>query len=243
MGDSSIPVSGDYTAASSADDLGGLLAALNVSRAFVFSHDKGAGAAAALALKQPALVARLGLSEYGLPGFGYETQWTPQPGWTDASNWQLPFFSLTDLAEFFISGRVRETLAWYFFHFSYAGVSAVSAANLTAYTDQISKPGFLRSMLGPFSVNTVAADNQFFTARLNASKLGMPVLGLGGEAASGPYLPQVFPPLGTNVQTDVVPKAGHWIGELLGIRCIDIFKLTEGSLVQRTKIRSGWPTG
>lgn len=76
-GDSSIPPDGDYSAAAAAEDLKGVLDFLNVTEAYVFSHDKGVGMATALAVKYPALVRKLGLSEYILPGFGYEGAATP----------------------------------------------------------------------------------------------------------------------------------------------------------------------
>jgi pimeloyl-ACP methyl ester carboxylesterase len=84
-GDSSIPPNGIYNAASSAEDLKGVLDFLNVTETYVFSHDKGVGMATALAIKYPSLVKKLGLSEYALPGFGYEGAATPAP-------WLVPRF-------------------------------------------------------------------------------------------------------------------------------------------------------
>lgn len=81
-GDSSLPPDGNYTAAASADDLKGVLDFLNITEAYVFAHDKGAGIAAALAAKYGSVVKRLGVSEYALPGgFGYEAAATPGYFW------------------------------------------------------------------------------------------------------------------------------------------------------------------
>jgi hypothetical protein len=41
----------------------------------------------------------------------------------------------------------------------------------------------------------------------------MPVLALGGEASLGPLTKMVFENVTTDLEVDVVPKAGHWIGE------------------------------
>ncbi|KAI8950720.1 Alpha/Beta hydrolase protein [Xylaria longipes] len=54
-------------------------------------------------------------------------------------------------------------------------------------------------------------------AALAAGKLGMPVLALGGEASSGipSALRQSYDPVAKDLEIDVIPKAGHWIGESL----------------------------
>ena len=106
-GDSSIPPSGNYTAAASAADLDGLLDFLNVTQAYVLAHDKGVGMAAALAIRNPARARRLALVEYPLPGFGYEEAATPAAYWDLYQNPQLAIFQVPDLAEFLISGREK----------------------------------------------------------------------------------------------------------------------------------------
>jgi pimeloyl-ACP methyl ester carboxylesterase len=213
-GDSSIPANGDYTSETGAEDLKGVLDFLNITEVYVFSHDKGVGPATALAVKYPKLVKMLGVSEYALPGYGYEEWSTPSPTWDLYSNWQLAFFSVPDAAVYFISGREREMLAWYFFHGSYSGNEAISQEHLNRYTTQLSKPGFLRATMDVFSVATVAADNKFFNQTLRASPLKIPVLALGGEASLAPFsfLDTIWKPVGNDVTTDLVPKAGHWLG-------------------------------
>ena len=216
-GDSTIPPDGDYTAFSSAGDKKAILDFLGINKTYVFSHDKGVGIATALAARFPDNVARLGVSEYPLPGFGYENFWIPSSGsdigWTLYNNWQLGFFSVPDAAQYFIQGREKEMLAWYFFHSSYSGNEAISEDILNRYTTSISKPGFLRGMLDMFSVRTVTSDNQFFNSTFGEQKLSMPVLALGGEASLAPasIINQLFDPVATNLEVDVVPKAGHWI--------------------------------
>ncbi|OCL03335.1 alpha/beta-hydrolase [Glonium stellatum] len=212
-GDSSIPANGDYSSATEAEDLKGVLDLLNITQVYVFSHDKGASFATALAIKYPSLVKRLGVSENVLPGFGYESASAPSPSWDLYSNWQLAFFSVTDAAEFFISGKVREMLSWYFFHTSYSGMEAISQDHLNRYTTQISKPGFLRSCLGPFSNALVAQDNEFFSATLGPNPLTIPFLALAGEASLAPFLQAFWGPVAKNLTAGVVPKAGHWIAD------------------------------
>uniref|UniRef100_A0A4E9EEA4 AB hydrolase-1 domain-containing protein n=1 Tax=Gibberella zeae TaxID=5518 RepID=A0A4E9EEA4_GIBZA len=214
-GDSSIPPDGDYTAAASAQDLKGVLDFLNITSTYVFAHDKGVGMATALAIKHPDVVKRLSLAEYPLPGFGYEQAANPAAYWDLYQNWQLAFFQVTDLAEFLMSGKEKQFLQWYFYHSSYSGVESFSEETVNRYTSSISKPGFLRAMLGPFSSTTVFKDAEFFKTSLNESKLSVPLLGMGGEASLGlkAVIQKSYEPISTNLEIDVIPKAGHWIAD------------------------------
>ncbi|KAJ9658306.1 hypothetical protein H2201_007865 [Coniosporium apollinis] len=220
MGDSSVPSNDDYSAETVAEDLKGVFDFLNITQAYVFSHDKGVGLAAALAAKYRSLVRRIGFSEYLLPGYGYEQIACPAPTWSLYGPWQLAFFSVPDAAQYFISGREREMLAWYFFQASYSGMESISQDHLTRYATSISKPGFLRACLGYFSTATVAADGRFFNATLRSNPLTQPVLALGGEANFAPVslVEQAFGPVGTDVAADLVPKAGHWIGKRIYVK-------------------------
>jgi pimeloyl-ACP methyl ester carboxylesterase len=214
-GDSSVPPTGNYTAASSAGHLKGVLDFLNITSAYVLAHDKGVGFATALAALHPSMVKRLILAEYPLPGFGYEGSANPAPFWDLYQNWQLAFFQVTDLAEFLMRDKEREFLLWYFYHGSYSGPEAFSDETITRYTDSIRKPGFLRAMLGPFSAQTVAADSKFFKDALGDGPLSVPTLGMGGEASLGlmDALEASFKPIASNLELDIIPEAGHWIGK------------------------------
>lgn len=216
MGDSSIPPDDDYTAETVADDVKGICDFLRINQTYVFGYDKGAGVAAALTFKYSSLVKRAGFAEYPLPGFGYETSSDPTPSWDLYSNWQLAFFSIPDAAQFFIQGRESEMLAWYFFHASYSGSTAISQADLDRYTTQISRPGFLRSSMGYFAAATVAADAAFFNTSLAQSPITQPALVLGGEASFAPasLLRELWGPVVSNLTAEIIPKAGHWPGTI-----------------------------
>ncbi|KAK7035996.1 putative hydrolase or acyltransferase of alpha beta superfamily protein [Favolaschia claudopus] len=218
-GDSSIPPDADYSAAAHAGDLVGVLNFLNVSSAYVFAHDKGVGFATALAATEPSRVKMLGLAEYALPGFGYDEAVNPGPFWDLYQNPQLAFFQIPDFAEFLMAGRERAFLQWYFYHGSYSGTAAFSELTVDRYASSVSKPGFLRAMLGPFSTAALNADRAFFTKRFagnSSAPLEMPVLAMGGEASFG--LPGALESLfndkiAKDIEFDVVPKAGHWIAD------------------------------
>lgn len=215
FGDSSIPADGNYSAAASAKDLSDLMDFLNITSAYFFGHDKGVGYGVALAIQDPDRVKRLAIAEYPLPGYGYEVAATPAPFWDTYQNWQLAFFQVPDLAEFLMRDRERAFLQWYFFHGSYSGGASFTEDTVNQYVSSISKPGFLRSMLGAFSAATLYEDNQLFTAALNESKLDVPLLGMGGEASLGfpALLNASYSVISNNAELVIIPKAGHWIGE------------------------------
>lgn len=212
---STIPRNNDYTAETLAEDLKGVLDFLKITKTYVFSHDQGGTPAAAVSIKYPSLVQRVAISEYPLPGFGYEAVWVPQPYWDLYRQWQAAFFSVPEGAQFFIQGRERELLTWYFFHAFYSGNSVILNDHLDRYTRELSKLGSLRSALEYFGVDTVSKDAIFFKAALGSYPLSQPVLILGGEASFAPVALQkrFLAAIGKDITYDVVPKAGHWIGK------------------------------
>ncbi|KAL7904758.1 Alpha/Beta hydrolase protein [Trichoderma velutinum] len=212
-GDSSLPPDGNYTVMASAEDLKSVLDFLNITSAYVVSHDMGSGMATALAVKYPDLVKRLVVTEYLLPGFGFELGRNPAAYWDLYANWQLAFFSVIDAAEFFISGKERQMLEWYFYHGSYSGATSFSEDIVNRYTSSISKPGFLRGMLGPFGTGAIAAAASFFQGTIGKSPLRIPTLAMGGEASLGPFVEQVWGNVSSRLEMDVIPKAGHWIAD------------------------------
>jgi len=213
-GSSSIPRNGDYSAETVASDLKGVLDFLQINQTYVFSHDKGVGVAAAFAFQNRDVVKRIGFADYQMPGTGvYEASETPEQSWDTYSNWQLAFFSVPDAAEYFIFGREKRMLAWYFFHASYAGNSVISQDHLDRYTTEISKPGFLRAGLNYFATQYV--DAQYFKAMISSNPLDQPVLALGGETSLSPMslVQKGLGVIGKNSTCELIPKAGHWIGD------------------------------
>ncbi|KAM7192088.1 Alpha/Beta hydrolase protein [Rhypophila sp. PSN 637] len=182
-------------------------------RGITAPHDKGVGFSAALELLHPGTIKRLGISEYVLPGYGYELVACPAPYWDLYANWQLAFFSVPDAAEFFIRGREKEMLLWYFFHGSYSGHLAFTEETINAYASSISKPGFLRAMLGPFENRALKADAEFFRGALGKGAINVSTLALGGEASFGTSIGAAFKGFSTDLRAEGVPKAGHWIAD------------------------------
>lgn len=188
---------------------------LKINQTYVFAHDKGCGPASALAAKHRSLVKRIGVSEFLLPGFGYENAWGPSYNWDLYQNWQLAFFSVPDAAQYFTQGKEKEMLTWYFYHASYSGNAAISNDHLERYTREISKAGFLRSGYEYFATRTVAKDAAFFNSTIRSNKLKQPMLVLGGESSLAPvaFAEALWGQTAENLTYDIIPKAGHWISE------------------------------
>lgn len=115
-GDSSIPADGKYSVMASTIDTKSVLDLLNTTSTYVVGHDFGSGISAALGTMHSSLVRRLVVTEFALPGFGFEAARNPAPYRDLYANWQLAFFSIPDAATFFISGREKQMLEWFFFH-------------------------------------------------------------------------------------------------------------------------------
>lgn len=198
-----------YDKTAMAQDVRGLVDKLNLGEINLTGYDLGAGVAGAYARQFRNGVRRLAVMEFALAGFGFEQQMTPQPEWTLASNWHLALFSVPAAAEWLCRGRERELLSWFFWHLSYAG-GQVDPEHFDEYVRQISKPGALRAGIEYYAaVFQDARDN----AELKDSPLTVPTLALGGEASSGPALEQIWSPVARDLRTQVIPRAGHWLGD------------------------------
>lgn len=202
---------GGYDKATMADDVAALLDALGVGTASVVGYDLGSGVAYALAAGHPGRVDRLVLSEFALPGFGYEEYMQPREEWDPGANWHLSFFTVPDVAEMAFRGRERALLAWFFNHIA-NDPSAVSGEHFEEYVRQVSRPGALRAGIEYYAA--VWADgraNRALAARVGP--LAIPAMGVGGEASAGAYVGMALQPLAASVRTEVVPRAGHWLGD------------------------------
>lgn len=67
-------------------------------------------------------------------------------------------------------------------------------------------------MLGPFDTRAIASAASFFQGTLGKRPLQIPTLALGGEGSLGPFASQAWGNVTNHLETDIVPKAGHWIG-------------------------------
>lgn len=217
MGGSDIPLHG-YAKSLLAGDARAVLDALGVERAAVVGYDHGGGTALALGYLAPERVSKLAILEYAPPGFGYEMGLTAAPG---NINWQISFFTHPDIAVQFISGKERELLSWYFWHWAH-NPDAVDQTDFEVYVRQLQKPGGLRGGFMHFA--SVFEDLEWFKALAAAKRLAMPTLGVGGALAAGPYPEMALRALADDVRGVVIADAGHWLLEEQPEACLRTLK-------------------
>jgi pimeloyl-ACP methyl ester carboxylesterase len=207
-GGSSIPRTG-YDKRTIANDIKGLIDALDVGKARLVGYDHGAGVAYNYAISAPDRISHLALVEYVLPGCGYERAMLPTPDWHTGSNWQLAFFTVPDVAEFAFRGRERELLTWFFWHGS-CDPTAVSPAHMDEYVAQISKPGALRAGIEYYA--SVWQDLEINKEHLK-KKLAMPVICIGGRHNIADMMGKAMAGIAESVQSAVIEGAGHWVSD------------------------------
>jgi pimeloyl-ACP methyl ester carboxylesterase len=79
MGQSTLPLSRDFSFSRAAAAVVAVLDFLKVDRVSIFSFDKGSAVAVSLAHRHSLRVAHLIVSEYALPGFGHKMIQAPSP--------------------------------------------------------------------------------------------------------------------------------------------------------------------
>ncbi len=205
MGGSSITASG-YEKEQLARDMKNLLTALDLKNVNLVGYDHGGGVAYSLASQFPELIRKACFIEYTPPGFGYEYGLQPTRDW---QAWQLAFFTVPDVAVQFITGKERELLSWYFWHWSY-DPDAVTQEDFEVYVRQLQKPGALRAGFAHFGA--VFDDTEHFK-ETSKNKLQIPVLALGGEMGAGSYMVPGWEQLAVDVSGGVIEKCGHWLAD------------------------------
>lgn len=198
---------GGYDKRTMARDLRAFLEQLDLGPVFLVGYDHGVGVAYQYAAAHPDDVRRLVLTEYALPGFGYEAKLTPARDWDVASSWQLSFFTQPDVAEMFIRGKERELLSWFFWKTS-AKPEGVSSGDFEEYVRQLIKPGALRAGLSYYAA--VWQDMDDHTETAERGKLQMPVLGVGGRWGFAEKTTRFLEPVAQNLSGTVIEGAGHW---------------------------------
>lgn len=199
-----------YDSATLANDQAALMDALGYDRFAVAGHDIGYVVAYALAADHSARVARAILME--IPGPPVIAEGPPLFV-DDATNdrlWHIPFNRVDDeLIVNMVRGNAQE---YYRYEFNiqgggftppeYAIQYYIHLYNRTRDTLRASF-GFYRAW-GETSIQNKARA---------ATMLTMPILGIGGEKSWGPLPGDAMRGIATDVQTLVIPGAGHWLAE------------------------------
>jgi len=196
------PASG-YDKATMARDVQALVAGLGFKRYAVIGHDIGGMVAYALAAQFRDEVEKLAIVDVPLPGI---EPWDRMQG--APALWHFAFHAQRDLAEALIQGRERLYIES-FVRARAFNPAALADEEIDVYAAQMAAPGCLR---GGLEYYRTFADDAAANKAFAATKLAMPVLGIGGDRL-GPVLKGIVEAIGTNARAVTLKNCGHWVVE------------------------------
>jgi pimeloyl-ACP methyl ester carboxylesterase len=186
-----------------AADIVGVLDALHVARADVVAHDIGNMVAFAFTARYPARISRLVLMDAPIPGVGPWDALAHAP-----QAWHFSFYGPNE--ERLVAGRERIYLDRFYDELS-ANPARIDEATRAHYAALSAQPGAMHAAFSQFAAFPQdATDNQAVLAK---GKLATPVLAIGGAASFGQTMATVARAAFSNVTTETIPDAGHWLME------------------------------
>ncbi|MEF8906434.1 MAG: alpha/beta fold hydrolase [Haloarculaceae archaeon] len=200
MGDSGKPREG-YDKRTVADDTRELVHELGFEEVAVVGHDWGMPTAYAYAARYREEVQALAVMEAMLPGVREDDKL--------GMLWHVRFHQVRDLPERLVSGNEETYLKWFYREGAY-DPSAIDREALDEYVRAYSAPGGLR---GGFEYYRAYDEDAEHNKEHTEEDLEMPVLALGGEASFRSMPVEDMEAVATDVDGEVVERAGHWIPE------------------------------
>jgi pimeloyl-ACP methyl ester carboxylesterase len=198
-----------YDSATTANDLIALMDELGYDRFAIYGTDIGLPIAYAVAADHPDRVERLVVSEAPLPGVSPSPPLFVPPQ-LNAKFWHLMFNQLpAEVNEALVRGR--EDIFFGAEFDASAGSQKLPDDVVDYYIDVLrSDPNALRGSFGMYrELVTTSAQNEQRKAR----RLTMPVLAIGGAESAGEGIGNTMKLVADDVQTVVLPGAGHWVAE------------------------------
>ncbi len=196
---------GRYDAATMAGDVRELLRRLGIERAFIVGHDIGMLVAHAFAVRFPAATTKLVIIEGLLIGL--------EPMTTEFSRfpraWNFGFNMTPDLPEVLTAGRER-TFFDYFFNYIAADPASITEEARAEYVRAYQQPG---AMSAGFGWYRAFPDDMDFIVKNAATKLTMPVLGLGGDKVMGGFMVPMLEQVAEDVRGYSLVDCGHYVPE------------------------------
>ena len=194
---------GGFDKKTQAEDVEGVMKALNVAQADVVAHDIGNMVAFQFAARHPERVRRLVLIDAPVPGVGPWEEILKNP-----LLWHFRFGG-PDM-ERLVAGRERIYLDRFWNEFS-ASPARFGESARRHYASLYALPGAMHSGFAQFAAfDQDAIDNRAFLAQ---GRLTMPILAVGAEKSFGPTMAVVMRAAGDDVTEGIVPDSGHWIME------------------------------
>jgi pimeloyl-ACP methyl ester carboxylesterase len=191
-----------------AGELNALMRELGHQTYAVVGHDLGGGVGYALSTLAPNQVTRFAFMDMLLPGFGFEDAWVPRPN--GQFLWFAALNAVPDVIETLLAGREKEYVDIVLRGGFTANKAGILDSDVLEYAKAYAKPGVLAALGGYFRAMWVNAENNKRSAEI---KLEIPVVAFGGEYSVGVGSAQSMQAVANNVQSIIVPGAGHWLPE------------------------------
>jgi pimeloyl-ACP methyl ester carboxylesterase len=202
------PRDAKYDPGTLANDLVELMDALGHQRFAVVGTDTGLPIGYALAADHPDLVERVALAEVpGPPGAVPSPPFFPPPSLNNKL-WHIAVNRLDEVNEQLVSGR-EDIYFGYEFDIQ-AGENKLADDLVSYYVGLVSNPDSLHGSFAFYREwQTMMEQNEQRKER----PLTMPVLAISGEASWGEAIGDGIKAVANDVQTAVIPGAGHWFAE------------------------------
>jgi pimeloyl-ACP methyl ester carboxylesterase len=203
IGDSSIPTDNKIDMITTAKQIHDLIRSLKIEKARVVGHDIGLMVAYAYATQFPNETEKLAVMDAFLPGVkGWE------PIYNDPNVWHFRFNG--KYPEKLVQGRERTYFEYFWNVLAADKTHSIPEADRKAYSAAYSRPGRMHAGWAYFASWPQLAKD---FAQLSQTKLGMPVLSIGGDKSLGNQLGEQMKLVADNVTVIVLPNTGHWILE------------------------------
>ncbi|MDO9411362.1 MAG: alpha/beta hydrolase [Pseudolabrys sp.] len=213
MGLSSYPDKG-YEKKAQAVGIAKLLDALKIEKADLITHDIGNMVGYALAAQYPARISKWVIIDAPIPGIG---------PWDDILKspllWHFNFRGPD--VDRLVKGRERIYLDRFWNELS-ADPKGIDEETRRHYAKLYARKGAMHAAFKQFEAfNQDAIDNKVLAAK---GKLPMPILALGAEKSFGDTQAVVMREVGSNVESGIVLKSGHWIMEEQPAQTVGLIK-------------------
>lgn len=195
-----------YDPGTQANDMVALMDALGHQRFAVVGTDTGLPIGYALAADHPDRVDRVALAEVPGPPGAVPSPPMFLPDQLNDRYWHIPFNRIERLNEQLVAGREDIFFRW---EFTIQG-GKLPDDLISYYVGILSNPDSLRGSFGFYRAwGTMLKQNE---QRKN-TRLTMPVLAIGGQTSSGDQVGEAMKLLADDVETTVIPGAGHFLAE------------------------------
>jgi pimeloyl-ACP methyl ester carboxylesterase len=191
----------EYDSATAANDLGELIARLDVGPVHLTGQDISGPTTFRLAATHPEPLRSYTAIETGLPGFGLEML----ADITHGGGWHIGVLVAPGIPEMLLTGREREFLAQYAFPTLSATSDAFTAADIDEFVRTYGRPDAFRGAAGLYRSMLREADE---IHELATPKLSMPVLAVGG--GSGEFTSSTMQKVAADVTAVSIDGIGHY---------------------------------